>query len=168
MVVLDAFHPDIFEFIEAKAHEEDHGRPLLAAGYPLAEVISSLAFQHANHSVRIPMSSCVGPSAGASGRCGRSPAARWSRGFPLAGFCVPARPRPRTAATRSCSSKTRSPAGTLAKIALDDRDRERVEIGGVARACLSLREFVLDRPQHPAADLAGRGVRLGRQPPLAR
>ena len=53
MVVLDASHPDILEFIEAKAHEEDHGRALLAAGYPLQEVMASLAFQHANHSVRV-------------------------------------------------------------------------------------------------------------------
>ena len=53
MVVLDASHPDILEFIEAKAREEDRGRALLAAGYPLAEVAASLAFQHANHSVRV-------------------------------------------------------------------------------------------------------------------
>ena len=53
MVVLDASHPDIFEFIDAKAREEDHGRALLAAGYRLEEVIRSLAFQHANHSVRV-------------------------------------------------------------------------------------------------------------------
>ncbi|MGZ4234240.1 MAG: adenosylcobalamin-dependent ribonucleoside-diphosphate reductase [Solirubrobacteraceae bacterium] len=53
MVVLDASHPDILEFIEAKAREEDRGRALLAAGYPLAEVVASLAFQHANHSVRV-------------------------------------------------------------------------------------------------------------------
>jgi predicted acylesterase/phospholipase RssA len=50
MVVLDASHPDVFEFIEAKAREEDRGRALLAAGYPLQEVVASLAFQHANHS----------------------------------------------------------------------------------------------------------------------
>jgi len=53
MVVLDASHPDILEFIEAKAREEDRGRALLAAGYPVEEVVSSLAFQHANHSVRV-------------------------------------------------------------------------------------------------------------------
>ena len=53
MVVLDASHPDIFEFIEAKAREEDRGRALLAAGYPLEEVVASLSFQHANHSVRV-------------------------------------------------------------------------------------------------------------------
>jgi ribonucleoside-diphosphate reductase alpha chain len=53
MVVLDASHPDILEFIEAKAREEDRGRALLAAGYPVEEAVSSLAFQHANHSVRV-------------------------------------------------------------------------------------------------------------------
>jgi len=53
MIVLDASHPDIFEFIEAKALEEDRGRALLAAGFPLQEVLASLSFQHANHSVRV-------------------------------------------------------------------------------------------------------------------
>jgi ribonucleoside-diphosphate reductase alpha chain len=53
MVVLDAWHPDILEFIEVKAREEDRGRALLAAGYPLEEVVASLAFQHASHSVRV-------------------------------------------------------------------------------------------------------------------
>jgi ribonucleoside-diphosphate reductase alpha chain len=53
MVVLDASHPDILEFIEAKAREEDRGRALLAAGYPLEEALASLAFQHANHAVRV-------------------------------------------------------------------------------------------------------------------
>jgi ribonucleoside-diphosphate reductase alpha chain len=53
MMVLDASHPDVFEFIEAKALEEDRGRALLAAGFPLEEVLASLSFQHANHSVRV-------------------------------------------------------------------------------------------------------------------
>jgi ribonucleoside-diphosphate reductase alpha chain len=53
MVVLDASHPDILEFIDVKAREEDRDRALLAAGYPVAEVVASLAFQHANHSVRV-------------------------------------------------------------------------------------------------------------------
>jgi len=53
MIVLDASHPDIFEFIEAKALEEDRGRALFAAGFPLEEVLASLSFQHANHSVRV-------------------------------------------------------------------------------------------------------------------
>jgi ribonucleoside-diphosphate reductase alpha chain len=53
MVVLDASHPDILEFVQAKAREEDRGRALLTAGYPVEEVVASLAFQHANHSVRV-------------------------------------------------------------------------------------------------------------------
>ena len=53
MVVLDAWHPDIVDFIEVKAREEDRGRALLASGYPLEDVLASLAFQHANHSVRV-------------------------------------------------------------------------------------------------------------------
>ena len=53
MIVLDAFHPDIFEFIEAKALEEDRGRALLAAGFPLEDVLASLSFQHTNQSVRV-------------------------------------------------------------------------------------------------------------------
>ncbi len=53
MIVLDASHPDIFEFIEAKSLEEDRGRALLASGFPLKEVLASLSFQHANHSVRV-------------------------------------------------------------------------------------------------------------------
>jgi ribonucleoside-diphosphate reductase alpha chain len=53
MVVLDASHPDIFEFIAVKAREEDRGRALLAAGYPLEEVLAMMAFQYANHSVRV-------------------------------------------------------------------------------------------------------------------
>ncbi len=53
MVVLDAGHPDILEFIEAKAREEERGRALLGAGYPPDEVKASIAFQHANHSVRV-------------------------------------------------------------------------------------------------------------------
>ena len=53
MIVLDASHPDVFDFIEAKALEEDRGRALLAAGFPLEEVLASLSFQHANHSVRV-------------------------------------------------------------------------------------------------------------------
>ncbi|MHB1569520.1 MAG: vitamin B12-dependent ribonucleotide reductase, partial [Solirubrobacteraceae bacterium] len=48
MVVLDASHPDILEFIDAKAREEARGRALAAAGYAASEVKASLAFQHAN------------------------------------------------------------------------------------------------------------------------
>jgi len=53
MVVLDATHPDVREFVEVKAREEERGRALVAAGYPVEEVAGTLAFQHANHSVRV-------------------------------------------------------------------------------------------------------------------
>ena len=53
MVVLDADHPDILEFIAAKAREEERGRALAAAGYAPEEVARSLAFQHATHAVRV-------------------------------------------------------------------------------------------------------------------
>ena len=53
MVVLDASHPDILEFVEVKAREEERGRALVAAGYPPEEVAASLAFQNANHAVRV-------------------------------------------------------------------------------------------------------------------
>lgn len=54
MVVLDAGHPDVFEFIEAKAKEELRGQALLKAGYSVKEAVESLSFQHTNHSVRVP------------------------------------------------------------------------------------------------------------------
>lgn len=53
MVVLDAWHPDIYDFIAAKAREEERGRALAAAGYPAGEVTRSLAYQQTNHSVRV-------------------------------------------------------------------------------------------------------------------
>jgi ribonucleoside-diphosphate reductase alpha chain len=53
MVVLDADHPDIFDFVAAKAREEERGQALAAAGYAPEEVVRSLAFQHATHAVRV-------------------------------------------------------------------------------------------------------------------
>ncbi len=55
MVMLDADHPDIVEFIESKAHEERKAWSLIEAGYDPAldgEAYSSVFFQNANHSVR--------------------------------------------------------------------------------------------------------------------
>ncbi len=55
MVMLDVDHPDINEFIESKAKEEQKAWSLIEAGYDPAldgEAYSSVFFQNANHSVR--------------------------------------------------------------------------------------------------------------------
>ncbi len=55
MVMLDVDHPDIAEFIESKAKEEQKAWSLIEAGYDPAldgEAYSSVFFQNANHSVR--------------------------------------------------------------------------------------------------------------------
>ncbi len=56
MVLLDAEHPDIVDFIVAKANEEKKAWALIDAGYDgsfTGEAYSSVAFQNANHSVRV-------------------------------------------------------------------------------------------------------------------
>ncbi len=52
MVVLDAEHPDVLEFIACKAREEQRGAALLAAGYCPEDVTAALSFQYATHAVR--------------------------------------------------------------------------------------------------------------------
>jgi hypothetical protein len=46
------------------------------------------------------------------------------------------------------------------QIAMSQRDRERVEVGGVARLRTSLRELMLDRPQHPCSCLQTPALRM--------
>jgi ribonucleoside-diphosphate reductase alpha chain len=56
MVVLDADHPDIEEFIWCKAHEEEKARVLEAAGYDMSLDSAdwhSIQYQNANNSVRV-------------------------------------------------------------------------------------------------------------------
>ena len=56
MVVLDVDHPDIEEFIETKAHEEDKIRALRDAGFDMdlgGKDITSVQYQNANNSVRV-------------------------------------------------------------------------------------------------------------------
>jgi ribonucleoside-diphosphate reductase alpha chain len=56
MVILNADHPDIVEFIESKMKEERKAHVLIEQGYDSAidgEAYSSVYFQNANHSVRV-------------------------------------------------------------------------------------------------------------------
>jgi len=56
MVVLDVDHPDIEEFVETKAREEDKIRALRAAGFDMdlgGRDITSVQYQNANNSVRV-------------------------------------------------------------------------------------------------------------------
>src|SRR3989442_1757123 len=56
MVILNAGHPDILEFINSKANEEKKAWVLLDNGYAGGvdgEAYSSIFFQNANHSVRV-------------------------------------------------------------------------------------------------------------------
>ncbi len=56
MVILDADHPDIHEFVQSKASEERKAWALIDAGYDGSfngEAYRSIFFQNANHSVRV-------------------------------------------------------------------------------------------------------------------
>src|SRR5436309_2169103 len=56
MVILDADHPDIVDFIDSKLNEEKKAWALIEAGYDpsfTGEAYGSVAFQNANHSVRV-------------------------------------------------------------------------------------------------------------------
>jgi len=56
MVVLDIDHPDIEEFIDTKAREEDKIRALRDAGFDMdlgGKDIISVQYQNANNSVRV-------------------------------------------------------------------------------------------------------------------
>jgi ribonucleoside-diphosphate reductase alpha chain len=56
MVILDAEHPDVMDFIESKMNEERKAWALIEAGYDpsfTGEAYASVFFQNANHSVRV-------------------------------------------------------------------------------------------------------------------
>lgn len=56
MVILNADHPDIEDFIDSKAHEEQKAWALIEAGYDgsfTGEAYGSVSYQNANHSVRV-------------------------------------------------------------------------------------------------------------------
>ncbi|MBA3796558.1 MAG: hypothetical protein H0X20_04965, partial [Chloroflexi bacterium] len=56
MVILDASHPDVLDFVESKASEEKKAWALIEQGYDgsfTGEAYGSIFFQNANHSVRV-------------------------------------------------------------------------------------------------------------------
>ena len=56
MVILNADHPDILDFIDCKAREERKAHTLIGAGYDDSlngEAYESIQYQNANHSVRV-------------------------------------------------------------------------------------------------------------------
>ena len=56
MVILDAGHPDILEFVDSKLNEEKKAWALIEQGYDpsfTGEAYGSVFFQNANHSVRV-------------------------------------------------------------------------------------------------------------------
>ncbi len=54
MVILDAGHPDIVDYITCKHKEEEKARALIKQGYTPDEAYNSISFQNANNSVRLP------------------------------------------------------------------------------------------------------------------
>ena len=116
MVVLDVDHPDIEEFVETKAREEDKIRALRDAGFDMdlgGKDITSVQYQNANNSVRVTDEFMRAVEDGTEfGLRARARPARSSRpSTPASCSARSARPRGR-APTRACSTTTRSTTGT--------------------------------------------------------
>ena len=116
MVVLDVDHPDIEEFVETKAREEDKIRALRDAGFDMdlgGADITSVQYQNANNSVRVTDEFMRAVEEGTRVRpAGPQHRTRSSRpSTPRSCSARSRRPRG-SAPTRASSTTTRSTTGT--------------------------------------------------------
>ena len=115
MVVLDVDHPDIEEFIETKAREEDKIRALRDAGFDMdlgGRDITSVQYQNANNSVRVTDEFMRAVEEGREFGLTSRKDGRSSRPS-TPGSSSTRSPRPRgSAPTRASSTTTRSTTGT--------------------------------------------------------
>ena len=115
MVVLDVDHPDIVEFVETKAREEDKIRALRDAGFDMdlgGKDIVSVQYQNANNSVRVTDEFMRAVEEGKEFGLRLAPPVRSSRpSTPASSWARSPRPRG-SAPTRASSTTTRSTTGT--------------------------------------------------------
>ena len=116
MVVLDVDHPDIVEFVETKAKEENKIRALRDAGFDMdlggTDITSRAVPERQQLGPRVAMSSCAPSRTAPTSGCARAAPVRSSRPSTPAS-CSPRSARPRgPAPTRVCSTTTRSTTGT--------------------------------------------------------
>ena len=116
MVVLDVDHPDIEEFVETKAREEDKIRALRDAGFDMdlgGNDITSVQYQNANNSVRVSDEFMRAVEDGTDVRAARAARPARSSRPSTPASCSARSPRPRgSAPTRASSTTTRSTTGT--------------------------------------------------------
>ena len=116
MVVLDVDHPDIVEFVETKAREEDKIRALRDAGFDMdlgGHDITSVQYQNANNSVRVSDEFMRAVEEGTDVRAARPQDRRGHRAPSTPASCSARSARRRgSAPTRACSTTTRSTTGT--------------------------------------------------------
>ena len=115
MVVLDIDHPDIEEFVETKAREEDKIRVLRDAGFDMdlgGSDITSVQYQNANNSVRVSDEFMRAVEEGGEFGLRARSTTRSSRPSTPRSCSARSRRRRGSAPTRASSTTTRSTTGT--------------------------------------------------------